>query len=255
MLLESKPLKCNSSQISGDSRSLLVALPASDLQRGHRYKFCIVLLESGANSDDSALVLGCSDVIPLVISPITLVPTVSPSTRIFINTLIANYTAGSTPTPSSSSDPNSITVSVQLYTNHRLIDFSRECSIMVTVSSMTSPVFRRNLTCASPLASFRDLPPAGPYEVCATLSQLSSEPLTRCVTVHKSDVRKHDAMNILFSISFFVFSTLLFLVVYHVSRKLFQRPKPVRTHQCFLPLPQPENDHSKYIKLHATTVL
>ncbi|KAJ9599856.1 hypothetical protein L9F63_009896 [Diploptera punctata] len=81
VLLESNPIRCNSSQLA-DPRALTVTLPSADLLIGHRYRYCVVLLEGGGTmSDEMALVLGCSDIIPLV-------PTTQPQSQQEFNTNI-----------------------------------------------------------------------------------------------------------------------------------------------------------------------
>nr|XP_018901320.1 PREDICTED: leucine-rich repeat-containing protein let-4-like [Bemisia tabaci] len=221
-LLHSQPLHCNSTLVP-DSKRLLVSLPGGVLHTGRSYKFCITLQEA----ETRALVLGCSDIISLVIT------TQHINTQPFINTLETNLTSS-----------GAISVAVELSSTT-----SEACSVGVVVSARGVAVSRRNLTCSAPWATFRGLP-RGPYEVCATLRQ-GSAPHVRCVTVLD---RAQATLSVVYSLSFFVFSMILLLVVYHLMRRLFQRAKPAQ-HQCFLPLPQPEIDHSRYIKLHATTVL
>ncbi|KAJ1531039.1 hypothetical protein ONE63_005869 [Megalurothrips usitatus] len=70
VLLESKPLGCDSSQLD-DPRLLQLSLPAEvparrRLSAGRWYRFCLVLLEGGGAQDDLALVVGCSDVFALM---------------------------------------------------------------------------------------------------------------------------------------------------------------------------------------------
>lgn len=237
VLLESNPLKCDSSQLV-DPRSLSLALSASDLQPGHRYRYCVVLLEGRGGRDDSALVLGCSEVIPLL-------PTAKSQAqpipgRTHIANLDANLTALGT-----------MAIAIHLWSDQT----DPHCIVTVSVFVEGTLVAQRHLNCSLPWAVVHGLP-NGPYQVCATLGFPPTELKTRCVTVMQASDQTHNLLlNRVLTISLFVLSGLLLIAVYHTIRRLLKRPKPLRTHQCFLPVAQPDEQHARYVKLQATTKL
>lgn len=239
VLLESNPLKCDSSQLV-DPRTLSLALPATDLQPGHRYRYCVVLLEGGG-SDESALVLGCSEVIPLLLNAKSRAqPLPGTTSRTHIASLDANLT-----------ELGALSVTAHLWTDQ----FDPSCMLTFTVFAAGSLVAQRHLNCSLPWAVIHGLP-QGPYQVCATLGDFPpTEPKTRCLTVSQPRVPQNNTLNLVLSSVLFFLSTLLVIAIYHAIRKIFKRPKTLRNHQCFLPVNQTEEQHARYIKLQATTKL
>lgn len=239
VLLESNPLKCDSSQLV-DPRTLSLVLSATDLQPGHRYRYCVVLLEGGG-SDESALVLGCSEVIPLLpttksrVQPLPGVPT-----RTQIVSLDANLT-----------EMGTMSITAQLWSDH----LDPHCLLTVTIFTSGTLVAQRHLNCSLPWALVHGLP-QGPYQVCATLGDFPpTEPKTRCLTISQPHISSNTTLNFVLSTILFFLSTLLILVVYHAVRRIIKRPKTLRNHQCFLPVAQTEEQHARYVKLQATTKL
>ncbi|PSN55203.1 hypothetical protein C0J52_00629 [Blattella germanica] len=263
VLLESNPLRCNSSQLA-DPRALTVTLPSADLLVGHRYRFCVVLLEGGgAASDEMALVLGCSDVLPPLVAPSTSTTTSTTTTTprpmmpVHVAALQANVTA-----------PGVLSVALQTWELHPAP--SAPCVLTVAVFAGSSLVAQRQLNCSAPRTLLRDLP-AGPYRVCATPGDFpSTGPRARCVAVQQPlTKRQHQhqslgGLNIAIATGFVCLSSLLLLGLYLATRRLLRRPKlllpptTTTTHQCFLAPPphhHEERQHSRYVKLHATTKL
>lgn len=235
VLLESTPLKCDSSQLV-DPKTLQLTLSASDLQLGHRYRYCVVLLEGGGN-DESALVLGCSEIIALL-------PTVKSNnvqgtkSRSYMISLDANLT-----------DLGTLMVSSQIWRDKT----DPHCLLTVTVFVTGTLVAQRHLNCSLPWAVIHGLP-QGPYQVCATIGDFPpTEPRTRCLTVSRSNiVHSNNTLNLVLTALLFLLSAILLLAVYHSVRKIVKRPK---NHQCFLPVAQAEDQHARYVKLQATTQL
>lgn len=235
VLLESTPLKCDSSQLV-DPKTLALTLSASDLQVGHRYRYCVVLLEGGGN-DESALVLGCSEIIPLL-------PTAKGNSlqgtksRSYMTSLDANLT-----------ELGTLMVSAQIWKDKT----DPHCLLTITVFVSGTLVAQRHLNCSLPWAYIHGLPP-GPYQVCATLGDFPpTEPKTRCLTVSQpAIINQNNTLNLVLTGLLFILTTILILAVYHSVRKLMKRPK---THQCFLPVAQTEDQHARYVKLQATTQL
>ncbi|XP_054277329.1 carboxypeptidase N subunit 2-like isoform X2 [Macrosteles quadrilineatus] len=224
ILLESNPLKCDSSQLV-DPKTLSITLSASDLQLGHRYRYCVVLLEGGGN-DESALVLGCSEIIPLL-------PTVKTNpvakTKSYITSLEANLT-----------DMGSLMVSTHIWKDKS----DAHCLLTITVFVSGTLVAQRHLNCSLPWAVIHGLP-QGPYQVCATLGDFPpTEPKTRCLTVSQpATAHANTTLNLVLTGLLFLLSMVLILAVYHSVRKILKRPK---NHQCFLPVAQTEDQHARW---------
>ncbi|XP_039276641.1 TLR4 interactor with leucine rich repeats [Nilaparvata lugens] len=238
ILLESNPLQCDSTQLV-DPRSLSLALPATDLQPGHRYRYCVVLLEGKGGRDDSALVLGCSEVIPLVPTSKSRAQPIPGRTH--IANVDANLTALGT-----------MAIAIQLWSDQT----EPHCILTLSIFVEGNLVAQRHVNCSIPWAVVHGLP-KGPYQVCATLGDFPpTEPKTKCVTVRQASTEPHHTLlNRVLIVSLFILSGLLLIAVYHTIRKILKRPKEIRTHQCFLPVTQPEEQHSRYVKLQATTKL
>lgn len=243
VLLESSPVRCNSSQLA-DPRALTLTLSSAGLELGHHYRYCVVLLEGGGvTSDEMALVLGCSDIIPLL--P-TAQPQSQPLPQFTLTTHIASLHANV-------SAPGTLLVVIQLWEQPLP---AAHCLLTVAVFASNSPIAQKHLNCSHPRTVIRDLP-VGPYRVCATTGTFpSTGPTARCITVQQP-VTSQDLglLNFAIATGFVALSTVLLFGLFLATRRLFRRPKLLPTHQCFLAGPQDEEQHSRYVKLHATTKL
>lgn len=235
VLLETNPLNCDSSQLV-DPKTLSLALSAAELQLGHRYRYCVVLLEGGGN-DESAWVLGCSEIIPLL-PTLKNNPLPGPKTRSHITSVDANLT-----------DLGTLMVSAQIWKDKG----DPHCLLTITVFVRGTLVAQRHINCTQTWAIIHGLP-QGPYQVCATLGDFPpTEPKTKCLIVSQpATVHVTTTLNIVLIVLLFVLSTILILAIYHAVRKVLKKPK---THQCFLPVAQTEDQHARYVKLQATTQL
>lgn len=243
VLLESNPVRCNSSHLA-DPRSLTLTLPSAGLLLGHRYRYCVVLLEGGGvTSDEMALVLGCSDIIPLI--P-TAQPQSQPVPEFSLSTHIVSLHANV-------SSPGTLLIVIQLWEQPLP---KAHCMLTVAVFASSSLLAQRHLNCSYPQAVIRDLP-VGSYRVCATTGDFpSTGPRARCITVQQPVTSQGlGGLNIVIAAGFVALSSILLLGLYLATRRLLRRPKLLPTHQCFLAGPQDEEQHSRYVKLHATTKL
>lgn len=238
VLLESNPLKCNSSE-SKNPLVLNVTVPgATDLQMNHRYRYCVVLLEAG-RSDELSLVLGCSEVMPLVpnvkMKPRTEIPEVVPT----ITSVQANLTTY-----------GSLSMQVSLYP-------SRDCILNVAILQQGTVLSQRRINCSEPKYVFVGLHD-GPYRVCANIippgPSLQNGQRPRCVMAMRRESRGLSGLDVALVAVFLVLCFMLVAVVWGV-RRILLKPK-IQTHQCFLPPDEPEeHQHSRYVKLQATTKL
>ncbi|KAK7872707.1 hypothetical protein R5R35_002694 [Gryllus longicercus] len=236
--VESIPLQCNSSQVP-EPTTLTVSLESADLQQGHNYRYCVLLLESGEiESDEVSLDWGCSDMIRLELTPRHSIHNSNNTSQI----VAISYNTTQTGT---------LSVSVQLWSQ-----FSSRvyCMFTLTVYASDIPIAVERLNCSYPKVTFHELP-KGPYRVCATMGDV---PLTgsqeHCVWV-QGDTNSNTlgGLTIALAATFAAFISLLGL--YIASKRLFKQPKLLPTHQCFLAAPIDVQQHSRYVKLQATTRL
>ncbi|KAJ8925431.1 hypothetical protein NQ315_009264 [Exocentrus adspersus] len=235
VLIESSRLKCNSSEMP-DPKLLHVTVPNSiQLQRLHRYRYCVVLFDAG-QSDDVSLILGCSDVIPLVQNA----------------KIQTNYTMKL---------PKVISVQANLSSYGTLsIDVSvyppSKCQLNLAVLEQNALLSQRKMNCTEPKYTFIGLT-EGPYRVCANVIRPGpavdfNKP--RCITVFKKETKGFTTLDVAFVSIFLILCFMVIALIYGV-RKVLLKPK-IQTHQCFLP---PECDdqvqHNRYVKLQATTKL
>lgn len=235
VLIESNPLKCNSSEMP-DPKLLHVTVPNSiQLQRMHRYRYCIVLFEAG-QSDDVSLILGCSDVIPLVQNAkIQTNYTMKLPKVISIQANLSSY--------------GSLSIDVNVYPQSK-------CQLNLAVLEQNTLLSQRKMNCTEPKYTFIGLT-QGPYRVCANVVR-PGPPVDfnkpRCVTVFKKETKGFTTLDVAFVSIFLVLCFMVIALIYGV-RKILLKPK-IQTHQCFLP---PECDdqvqHNRYVKLQATTKL
>ncbi|KAF5271294.1 hypothetical protein FQR65_LT05309 [Abscondita terminalis] len=233
VLLESTPLKCNSS-ILEDPRILNVTVPnSSELVQGRNYRYCVVLLESAHSADDLSLVLGCSDVMPLNVDTITVTKSVD------LN--VPNVTA-----IFASIKPDGLKVAV-------VINPQYNCELDVAVFKNTGLLAQKRLNCNSPVYIFEGFCDNS-YKVCANVVH-SDVMKPVCIKVIESAVPK------VFDISMIGLILILLSLTTGISFVtivwvLFKNSRAkTSTHQCFMPPEGEEQQHNKYIKLQATTKL
>lgn len=238
VLLESNPLKCNSSELK-EPLELNVTVPGvADLQYAHRYRYCVVLLESN-KSDELSLVLGCSDVIPLIPN-VKLNPRKEPKEiPPRITSVQANLTTY-----------GKLSLQVGLYP-------SKECMLNIAVLQQGTLLSQTRINCSEPRYVFVGLH-NGPYRVCANVvgpgPPLQQGQRPRCVMAMKREIRGLSGLDVIFVGVFLVLCFMLVVVVWGVRKMLF-KPK-IQTHQCFLPPEDSDqHQHSRYVKLQATTKL
>ncbi|XP_056640290.1 slit homolog 1 protein-like isoform X2 [Diorhabda carinulata] len=233
VLIESNPIKCNSSDLS-DPKILNVTLPKTiQLRRGNSYRYCIVLLET-VQTDDVSLILGCSDIIPLVIN--AKLPANAKIPRVV--SVLANLTSD-----------GELSIGIDVYPGVN-------CELNVAVLEQSTLLSQKIIECSNPKYNFFGLN-GGPYRVCANV--VTSSPAidvnkSRCVTVFKSVATGFTNLDVAFVSVFLVLCIMVIILVWGV-KKVLVKPK-TRTHQCFLP-PECDKDvqHNRYVKLQATTKL
>jgi len=236
--------------------------------------------------ESAAMVLGCSDIITLV--PTNAIPTTAaaaaaaaaaPNTR-----GAATMTAADSAAPSPPLDVQNLTVSfvppsslfVAVHLAAARPDASK-CTITLSVYTMGRPVAHHRLNCTAPWTTVGELPVERSYQVCASVGSKfpkDDEETMVCTSVDGNVVNVGPPADWFLvlgakSYAFLLSATctaLMFLFVllaYRTAcRACKKRPIGVRvanvqTHQCFLPVPPPENgtQRPRYVKLQATTVL
>lgn len=242
VLLESSPLKCNSSDLV-NVNVLEVYVPAAiHLQREHRYRYCVVLLGNGQENDDSSLMLGCSDIIPLVqnaqLQPHTADYPLKLPKVIAIQANLSAY--------------GSLSIDVNVYPT------TSKCKLNVAIMEQGALLSQRQLNCTDPKYVFIGLND-GPYKVCADVVRVDSTTdnmqKPRCIGVLRSETRGFSVLDVAFVSIFLALCVMVIALIWGV-RKILLKPK-IETHQCFMP---PEDDHqqqqhNRYVKLQATTKL
>nr|CAD7261618.1 unnamed protein product [Timema shepardi] len=247
VLVESSPLHCNSSEVA-NSQVLPVSFPSEGYLPGRRYRYCVVLLVGGAaTSDEMVLGLGCSDVIPLVLTTSQFEARSEPVFRpglssISIASLHANVTSAGT-----------MLVGVQIWNQ---VPSQPKCLLTAAVFAAGALVVQRHFNCSAPHVAIPGLS-AGPYRVCVSIGNFpSTGPHSRCITAHQAhSPRGMSGLDVVLPACFAVLTSLLLLGLYLAIRHFSRQPKILQTHQCFLAGPPEEQQHSRYVKLHATTKL
>nr|CAD7428219.1 unnamed protein product [Timema monikensis] len=247
VLVESSPLHCNSSEVAS-SQVLPVSFPSEGYLPGRRYRYCVVLLVGGAaTSDEMVLGLGCSDVIPLVLTTSQFEARSEPVFRpglssISIASLHANVTSAGT-----------MLVGVQIWNQ---VPSQPKCLLTAAVFAAGALVVQRHFNCSAPHVAIPGLS-AGPYRVCVSIGNFpSTGPHSRCITAHQAHApRGMSGLDVVLPACFAVLTSLLLLGLYLAIRHFSRQPKILQTHQCFLAGPPEEQQHSRYVKLHATTKL
>lgn len=239
ILLESTPLKCNSSMLD-DPKYLNVTVPNSEnLQNGHRYRYCLVLLPSGLLTDELSLVLGCSDVIPLV-----------------QNVKINNNLEFPPRYPKVLAIQANLTNHGNLIIEVNIFKPITPCEINVAILEQGALLSQKHLNCSFPQYTFVGMQ-EGPYRVCANIIKpgplLESGQKPRCITVFKRETHGFSGLDIAFVSIFLALSFMVIALIWGV-RKVLLKPK-LQTHQCFMPPEMEEQQHNRYVKLQATTKL
>ncbi|XP_030757061.1 leucine-rich repeats and immunoglobulin-like domains protein 1 [Sitophilus oryzae] len=235
ILLESYPIKCNSSDMT-DAKSLQVSVPTT-LQQEHRYRYCVALFGS-EKSDDVSLILGCSDMIPLIQNPVIHQDSfVSPMPKILsLQANLSNY--------------GSLSIDVMIYPH------SSRCVLNIALLDQNTLLSQRKVECVNPKYTFDELN-AGPYRVCVNIipgDAYVDITKPRCVTVYKREFHRFTGLDIAFVTIFLILCLMVIALIWGV-RKILLKPK-LQTHQCFLPPECDDNvQHNRYVKLQATTKL
>ncbi|CAH1163355.1 unnamed protein product [Phaedon cochleariae] len=237
VLVESFPIKCNSSHMV-DPKVLNVSVPYTvELEKEHRYRYCVVLLEAG-QTDEVSLILGCSDVLPLI-QNVKIQQTTNYSVKlpnvISIRANLSSYGV--------------LSINVHIYPR-------AECQLNLAILQQSDLISQRTIDCETPSYSFIGLD-EGPYRVCANV--IESGPSlnlnkSRCVTVFKKEIRGFTHLDIAF-VSIFLVLCLMVIVLIWGVRRIILKPK-IETHQYFLhPECEDHVQHNRYVKLQATTKL
>ncbi|KAK0175297.1 hypothetical protein PV327_009058 [Microctonus hyperodae] len=258
---ESSPLHCDS-RLMRDPCSLPVAIPASmNLQTGHSYRYCVVLLVP-SDFDDISLGLGCSDVIMLDENqsrwdeatdkihfrdsmPSTIANTINLNNQDRITGVYVNV-----------SNQGFLQVDISLSSNVELK--SSGCELSVVVFAGESALHRKKLNCTLAFDTMSGLVP-GRYKVCASLDDIvdhngfeinSNHGRSRCVEVQAF---RQNFEIIIMAVA--VASCALFVTIVFIVRSLVKKLRhPQIQTQCFLPAQEFEITHkAHYIKLLATT--
>lgn len=242
VLLESTPLRCNSSNLVNPNILEMSVPPAIHLQQGHLYRYCIVLLGNRQSNDDSALMLGCSDIIPLVENAqVQLMHTANYSLKLpKVIAIQANF---------SGFDTLSIDVNV--------FPPNSKCALNVAILEQGTLLSQRQLNCSDPKYVFIGLN-AGPYKVCANIVRanlsMDSGLKPRCIGVIRSETRGFSVLDVVFVSIFLVLCVMVIVLIWGV-RKILLKPK-AGTHQCFMHQDEVhQRQHNRYMKLQATTNL
>ena len=241
VLLSSTPIHCNSSQTVENS-TLSITRPVGNLEMGHKYRYCVVLLQGDNSTDEMQLVLGCSEVIPLSVTNRSVAQLPRAPSHVSIAFLEAGLSG------------NRLNVSVRLWNQKRSPDLL--CHVTVTVFMMHSlqhHLVKHHLNCSQPVVSIENLP-YGLYRVCATLgNDFPSQPRIQCITVENKA-----GGNTALIVSFVLFSAIILLGVYLIVRKFIRRLK-MTNHRCFLAPSEADEEGQRkqlrYVKLQATTKL
>lgn len=233
------------------------------------FRYCVMLVEGYATdkSDESAMVLGCSDIIALV-----------PNANQAVSNNRAMAAAADPPDiqnlTTSFVSPSSLFVAVHL---SAVRSDTGKCTITVSVYTMGRPVAHHRLNCTAPWITVAELPVERSYQVCASIGSKfpKDDEETMVCTSIDSNVTGGGPADWFFALSaksyaFLLsatFTAVVFLFVLLAYRTVCRackkpvgnggRANNIQTHQCFLPVPPPENgtQRPRYVKLQATTVL
>ncbi|XP_018325078.1 leucine-rich repeats and immunoglobulin-like domains protein 1 [Agrilus planipennis] len=233
VLLESNPLKCNSSNLK-DPRLLDVTVPNSfELSLGNRYRFCVVLLESATRSDELSLALGCSDVLPLLPNAPHKRAKPSPTAP----TIQTTFTSDGT-----------LTVNVD-------VNRSENCEVHLALFQTKGALYQKKvMKCRNDRYIFENLD-EDVYTLCINLLKpnnnrdFKNDQKTQCVRVTKqqsTQMIQGGSLALIFALG----SIGVFLIF--AVQKCFQKSRVGRS-QCFISSEEERPHHNRYVKLQATT--
>lgn len=191
-------------------------------------------MESGQQHDDSSLIVGCSDIIPLIQNIKIKEQNDLPKTPKVI-AVQANLT-----------DYGSLSIEANIYPS------SDRCQLNVAILDQGALLSQRQLNCSQPNYVFVGLT-GGPYKVCANVLHLAQQQKPRCIAVFRSQSRGFTGLDVAFISIFLLLSFSVIGLIWGV-RKVLLRPK-MQTHQCFAPPEGEQQQHNRYVKLQATTKL
>lgn len=242
----------------------------------------MVLIEGYATtdkSDESSMVLGCSDIIALV-----------PNANQAASNGRAAVAAAAAEPPDIRNLTTTLVTASSLFVAVHLSSVrpdAGKCTITVSVYTMGRPVAHHRLNCTAPWTTVADLPAERSYQVCASIGSKfpKDDEATMVCTSVDGDVGDGTiggpadwffvlgAKSYAFLLSA-AFTTLVFLfalLAYRTACSACKKPVGRRggnsaaaaaaavqtTHQCFLPVPPSGNgaQRPRYVKLQATTVL
>ncbi|KAK3911064.1 Leucine-rich repeat-containing protein 15 [Frankliniella fusca] len=288
---DSTPLGCDSSQLD-DPHQLLVSLPAAPhLQPARRYRYCLVLLVGGGSHDDLAIVVGCSDVLPLVKTASAAVAAAEADTVAIAPT--ASASAGASPAaallPSSPASPRISGLSANVTATGALAVWvqlsplppaSAACRLSVSVFAGGVLAAQELLNCSLPGTVLRGLGP-GPLspvlQVCAAAASTEAASRMRCTSVTwpqraaaaPSSASGSITASLMAALtgSALLGGSVAALLLYLWASSRWRRRRGRRggglglgldhdTGQLYRPAPAPEYEqHARYVKLQATTKL
>lgn len=213
------------------------------------------------------MVLGCSDIIALVPNKNQAASNSRAITTTSDPPDIQNLTT-------SFVSPSSLFVAVHL---SAVRSDTGKCTITVSVYTMGRPVAHHRLNCTAPWITVTELPAERSYQVCASIGSKypkDDEETMVCTSMdgNLSGVGPVDwffalstkSYAFLLSATFTAIVFLFLLLAYRTISRACKKPlgtgsraNNIQTHQCFLPVPPPENgtQRPRYVKLQATTVL
>lgn len=229
----------------------------------------MVLVEGHADmSDESAMVLGCSEIIVLV-------PNANHPATVAEQPRVQNVTA-------------SLLSATSLFAAVRLSSPAADkCAVTLTVYGTAKAVARHRLNCTAPWTTVTELPAERSYQVCATADDSETDGgggdddyyrrTAVCATVDGYGPAAAAAASaadwylalgtksyaFLLSATLTAVVFLFALLAYRTACKACKKPAggvatAVQTHQCFLPVPPVDGggaQRPRYVKLQATTVL
>lgn len=276
---ESTPLHCDS-RMMRDPCTLPVTVPASlQLQLGHKYRYCVMLLVSIVY-DDVSLGLDCSDVLVLEktqrehrydddpVRPVSTTTTTTTTTQ--LPSLTGTFYPRITGVHVNVSDKGYLHVDVVLSaktkeTTQETIPVESTCRLSVVVFNAVSAMHRQTLNCSSAFVTL-EAPLLERYKVCASLvDELADDAVvatadrpsgdrerSRCVEVVHG-YRQNTEVIVMAVVA--VLTCVLLVTLAVLGRSVARRLRHPRIPaQCFLPAQEFEITHkAHYIKLLATT--
>ncbi|XP_077289677.1 leucine-rich tendon-specific protein [Arctopsyche grandis] len=268
VFLSSEPLHCDSNAVP-NAVDLKITVPGSrDLKQGHKYRYCLVLLQRSKYSYVLTLVLGCSDIIPLHPTSGVGVHQKDPSVR--VSGVRSNVTTNGTLSIEITlfgyppNRPQNLEMSEDMEPSQEQItqyfEMLNNCYVSLAVFAQGSLIAQRDTPCDRTFVKMEGFL-EGPYRVCASLSEFQvTGPSSRCVSAQKvgqlETVATIKGVNLVLIAACVGLISIIAILLW-ASRKLLKKPKQFnQPHQCFRADPQTCEDaaqHSRYVKLHATT--